>query len=44
MLSRKQILSPFAMLPPAWLLSIRAEFLRLTGIHYGRLIPHLPGG
>jgi hypothetical protein len=21
----------------------RAEFLRLTGIHYGRLIPHLPG-
>lgn len=22
----------------------RAEFLRLTGIHYGRLIPHFPGG
>ena len=22
----------------------RAEFLRLTGIHYGRLIPHFPDG
>jgi hypothetical protein len=22
----------------------RAEFLRLTGIHYGRLTPHFPGG
>src|SRR5690349_1650093 len=22
----------------------RAEFMRLTGIHYGRLIPHFPGG
>jgi hypothetical protein len=22
----------------------RAEFLRLTGIHYGRLVPHFPGG
>ncbi len=22
----------------------RAELLRLTGIHYGRLIPHFPGG
>lgn len=22
----------------------RAEFLRLTGIHYGRVIPHFPGG
>jgi hypothetical protein len=22
----------------------RAEFMRLTGIHYGRLIPQFPGG
>src|SRR5690349_13859962 len=45
MLTRKQILS--ALRAAARQLGhapTRAEFLRLTGIHYGRLIPHFPGG
>jgi len=45
MLSRSQILS--ALRAAARQLGhapTRAEFLRLTGIHYGRLIPHFPGG
>jgi hypothetical protein len=45
MLTRSQILS--ALRAAARQLGhapTRAEFLRLTGIHYGRLIPHFPGG
>jgi hypothetical protein len=45
MLTRSQILS--ALRAAARQLGhapTRAELLRLTGIHYGRLIPHFPGG
>lgn len=45
MLSRSQILSALrAAARQLGRAPTRAEFLRLTGIHYGRLIPHFPGG
>lgn len=44
MLTRKQILSALrAAARQLGRAPTRAEFLRLTGIHYGRLIPHFPG-
>jgi hypothetical protein len=45
MLSRSQILRALrAAARQLGRAPTRAEFLRLTGIHYGRLIPHFPGG
>src|SRR4051794_4763956 len=45
MLTRKQILSALrAAARQLGRAPTRAEFLRLTGIHYGRLIPHFPDG
>jgi hypothetical protein len=45
MLSRKQILRALrAAARQLGRAPTRAEFLRLTSIHYGRLIPHFSGG
>jgi len=45
MLSRSQILRALrAAARQLGRAPTRAELLRLTGIHYGRLIPHFPGG
>jgi hypothetical protein len=45
MLSREQILRALrAAARQLGRTPTRAEFLRLTGIHHGRLIPHFPGG
>ena len=45
MLTRSQILSALrAAARQLGRAPTRAEFLRLTGIHYGRLIPHFPDG
>ncbi|MFL6390285.1 MAG: homing endonuclease associated repeat-containing protein [Terriglobales bacterium] len=45
MLTRKQILSALrAAARQLGRAPTRAELLHLTGIHYGRLIPHFPGG
>jgi hypothetical protein len=45
MLSRSQILRALrAAARQLGRAPTRAEFLRLTGIHYGRLIPHFPSG
>jgi hypothetical protein len=45
MLTRKQILRAIrAAARQLGHAPTRTEFLRLTGIHYGRLIPHFPGG